>query len=159
MAFTPAHRRSTNDHLTSDSHLAQLVARDDNTLLLESLRSQAIWHEARQPYDIDHYELHTHPDFLELLEELGRGCPARLVPAYGIALLVRGDDRPFAAAVSMHTLLVKVSEQPSGLRGCALPTWFVAPGWVGVDSWQPDLRSDLATECLRACLRTACDSA
>jgi hypothetical protein len=76
MASVPGHGRSTNAHLTGDSHIAPLAAREESSDLLVSLTSQAVWHETCQPYDIDHYGLHTHPDLVERLWELGRDCPS-----------------------------------------------------------------------------------
>jgi hypothetical protein len=159
MAFVPGHGRSTNAHLTNDRHFAPLALRKENGDLLVSLRSQAVWHATLQPYDLDHYQLHTHPDLVERLEELGHDCPAKLLPVYGISLLVRSGDRPFALAVGTGALLVKLSEVPEGLSGCDLPTWFSAAGWVGVDPWQSDLQGELATERLRLCIRAACAAA
>ena len=130
-----------------------------NTVLLASLKRQAVVPTDTQvsPWDIDGFELHTHPDLIERLRELGEGGERDVTAVYGIAVLVRPIGRPFAIAVGTRTLLLGLSEQPDDVVVSEMPAWFSAAGWVGVNAWQSELPSADGTERLRRWVRRAFD--
>ena len=49
-------------------------------------------------YDIDEYELHTHPDLIERFAEAGAGLDAPMVAVYGVPVLTHRNHVIFAVA-------------------------------------------------------------
>ena len=115
--------------------------------------------QQRSPWDIDGYELHAHPDLIDRLRELGEGIERSVVPVFGLPVLVRPGGQAFAIAVGMSTLLLRLEEEPSGVRLSSMPDWFDVTGWVALDAWQTDLPSTEGLSVLRNLMRSAFEHA
>ncbi len=108
---------------------------------------------------VDGYETHVHPDLADRLQELGEGSVRDLTPALGLVALVRPVDRPFAIAVSMSTILLRLDVQPDDVIAAQLPDWFAVSGWIAVDAWQSGIPREEGTARLRRWVREAFDHA
>ncbi|MET9908507.1 hypothetical protein ABZZ74_17085 [Streptomyces sp. NPDC006476] len=80
-----------------------------NTALLDLLRKQGVPQEDRN-YGYEAWELHTHPDLLDRLADLGPHWP--VLATFGVPVLATKD---IAAVVARGTsaLLVRLPEAPS----------------------------------------------
>jgi hypothetical protein len=106
-------------------------------------------------YDIDEYELHTHPDLIERLAEAAAGLDAPMVAVYGVPVLMHRNHVIFAAAYSMSTLIYRL---PTNLHSRVAPArWTVDIGaeWVAANGWLSDLPSREGTERIREWSRWA----
>jgi hypothetical protein len=131
--------------------LAELPETPPNAALLALLKRDAI--PARSSYRLGVWELRTHPDLMDRLQEL---APDRaMLTAYGMPLFAEAG---VAAVVAMGTgtLFLRLPQDPAalGLAGALSP--FELPGWYGVDAWQSALpsaegRSRLSALVFRAC--------
>jgi hypothetical protein len=129
--------------------------------VLTSLKSQAVVpnQHQRSRWDIDGYELHTHPDLIERLQQLGEGTQMQVTAAYGLPVLASPIGRPFAVDVGTSTLLLRLGVVPDDVRASDAPSWFRLQGWVSVDAWQADLLREEGTARLRIWVREAFDNA
>ena len=110
-------------------------------------------------YDIDEYELHTHPDLIERLAEAGAGLDAPVVAVYGVPVLMHRNHVIFAVACGMRTLVYRL---PTNLHSRVVParwTCDVGAEWVSADAWLSDLPGREGTERLRDWSRWAYEHA
>src|SRR6202011_3415474 len=84
------------------------------------------------------WQLHTHPDLIERLQQLAPGHP--LLSAYGMPVLA-SHEVAAVVAVSMNTLLVRLPQPPPHLKTTS-PSQLTAHGWHAVDAWQSHLTSE-----------------
>ncbi len=139
--------------------LLRLLDRPENATLIGWLRSQAVLADGRNSeFDLGAYELHTHPDLVDRLVHLGQGSERAITPLFGVPVLVRGGDRPFAVALGTRTLLLRLPAQPADVTRLDVPAE-LSVGWVAVDAWQSDLASGEGSVRLRAHVRSAFDAA
>ncbi|MFC1408770.1 hypothetical protein ACEZCY_05675 [Streptacidiphilus sp. N1-12] len=111
-----------------------------NTVLLDLLREQGV-PEERGTYAYEGWQLHTHPDLIERLEDLAPHWP--VLATFGVPVLAA---KGIAAVAARGTgiLVVRLPEAPPELLEPAAP-W--APltdpgqGWYSVCPWQSGLRS------------------
>ncbi|MBC9718965.1 hypothetical protein H9Y04_41210 [Streptomyces sp. TRM66268-LWL] len=108
--------------------LPTLPGLPQNTAVLAFLRAQAAPPGPVRTYDIDAWELHTHPD---LMERIGALAPyGQLHSAYGVPVLAY-EGVAAAVALGTETLLLRLRAHPPQLAEsapCPPPiTFFVAP--------------------------------
>ncbi|MET7286957.1 hypothetical protein [Streptomyces sp. NPDC005573] len=111
-----------------------------NTALLDLLRQQGIPQE-RGAYVCEGWELHTHPDLVERLEDLAPQWP--VLATFGIPVLAA---KGIAAVVAwgMGTLLVRCPEEPAEPLEPAEPRPPLTDpgqGWYSLCPWQSRLPS------------------
>lgn len=106
-------------------------------------------------YDIDEYELHTHPDLIERLEVAAAGLDAPMVAAYGVPVLLHRDGVIFAVAYGMSALIFRL---PADLQSHIIParwTYDIGAEWVSADAWLSNLSSREGTTRIRGWCRGA----
>jgi hypothetical protein len=136
--------------------------RAENASLLAYLRSRAVVPTPAQPspWDLDEYELHTHPDLTERLLLVAEGVPHRLVPCYGVPVLVHPNGVAFAVGYSLNHLLLRLPVVPDDVElREPLPGFPPDPSWHPVDAWQTELVTAEGIARLRAWCRRAFDEA
>jgi hypothetical protein len=106
-----------------------------NAPLLEMLKAQGV-KGSGDVYDLDGWQLHTHPDLCDHLRKL---VPACYGGCFGVAVLAAGNGVIFALALGTSTLAFRL------LRGVFLyevgdhgGCWFpdAGEGWVAVEPWK-----------------------
>ncbi|GLY91914.1 hypothetical protein [Actinoallomurus iriomotensis] len=110
-----------------------------NRVLLDYLRAQA-----RRPtapidyiYAIDEWELHTHPDLVERLEELAPdGIP--VIPLFGVPALATNG---IVAVVALGTswLMVRLPQLPDDLETQDPIPPLSDHGWQAISAWQSEI--------------------
>ncbi|MBD0746652.1 hypothetical protein [Streptomyces sp. CBMA152] len=111
-----------------------------NTALLDLLREQSVPQE-RGGYADEGWELHTHPDLVERLEDLAPRWP--VLASFGVPVLAANG---IAAVVAVGTgvLLVRLPEAPpeplEPAEPCP-PLTDPGQGWYAVCPWQNELSS------------------
>ncbi|QDU94091.1 hypothetical protein [Lignipirellula cremea] len=108
-----------------------------NSQVLEVLRSQAVEKtpKNRSSWDIDSFELHTHPDLIERLELLSDSLPQgyRRVAHCDCPTLVAENGIVFAFASGMSQVTLRLP------HGTMLPTTKIAfeldPPWYSFNPW------------------------
>ncbi|MFE6039918.1 hypothetical protein [Streptomyces sp. NPDC056452] len=111
-----------------------------NVVLLDLLREQGIPQE-RGDMVYEGWELHTHPDLLDRLEDLAPHWP--VLPTFGIPVLAV-EGIAAVAALGMSTLLVRLPEAPPELLEAAAPRPPLTDAdhdWYAVCPWQSKLPS------------------
>ncbi|MBV1949201.1 hypothetical protein [Streptomyces sp. BV129] len=111
-----------------------------NAALLTLLREQGVAQE-RGAYAYDGWELHTHPDLVERLEDLAPRWP--VLATYGMPVLAA---KGIAAAVAWGTevLLLRLPERPAEPLKPGVPRPpLTGPdeGWYSLCPWQSELPS------------------
>jgi hypothetical protein len=129
-----------------------------NEGLLAFLRGRARRGTPSQ-WDVDDYELHTHPDLIERLTEAAGWTRAEMCAAYGCPVLVHPNGVVFALALGMRALFFRL---PPELRG-GLRQAEVDPGigvdWVAVEAWPADLTGAEGTRRVKQWCRRAYEHA
>lgn len=110
-----------------------------NTALLALLRQQGVPQE-RGAYVYEGWELHSHPDLVERLEDLAPQWP--VLATFGMPVLAA---KGIAAVVAcMGTLMVRLPEAPAEpldlVEPCP-PLTDVGQGWYSLCPWQSELPS------------------
>ncbi|WLQ53717.1 hypothetical protein P8A21_39940 (plasmid) [Streptomyces poriferorum] len=111
-----------------------------NSALLDLLRLQGV-PEGRGAYAYEGWELHTHPDLVERLEDLAPQWP--VLATFGMPVLAA---KGIAAVVAwgMGILLVRLPEAPTEALELAEPCPPLTDpgqGWYSVCPWQSELHS------------------
>ena len=99
-------------------------------------------------WQLDGYQLRTHPDLTERFEEVARGAGGRRAAAAGVPLLLDADGCIVAYALGTSRIalrLPQVGDEPAldprpvdGLQG-----------WTSVDAWLSSLSGPRGTDVLR----------
>ncbi len=110
-------------------------------------------------FEIDEFELHTHPDLMERLVEASAGLDASVVAAYGVPVLLHLNGVLFAFAYSMDTLLLRLPEEMHARVVASRWTYQIGPDWVVADAWLADVPRREGTERIREWCRWAYDYA
>ncbi|AUG76067.1 hypothetical protein CFP65_1157 [Kitasatospora sp. MMS16-BH015] len=125
-----------------------------NSVLLDLLREQG---EPPRPTGLAYegWELHTHPDLVERLEELAGDWP--VLPTFGVPVLAA---KGIAAVLALGTnsLLVRLPEAPPEALAPAAPRPpLTDPGqdWYAVSAWQSELHSTESARLLSEVVRHA----
>jgi hypothetical protein len=111
-----------------------------NTALLDLLRQEGV-PEERGAYAYEGWELHTHPDLVERLEDLAPQWP--VLATFGVPVLAA---KGIAAVVAKgtDTLLVRLPEAPAeplkAAERCP-PLTDPGEGWYALSPWQGELPS------------------
>jgi hypothetical protein len=129
--------------------LSETPANED---LLTFLRSRAQPGKGG-PYDLDGWELHTHPDLVERLEEIC-GSRKRVKPAYGV-VMVEVKEVALAVAMGTSVLLFRLPEAPEGVKLGPPVEPLTSRGWFSVNPWQSQLPSGEGLARLSALLQLA----
>ncbi|MEE4491078.1 hypothetical protein [Streptomyces sp. BE230] len=111
-----------------------------NTALLELLRQQSVPRERGSHVD-GGWELHTHPDLVERLEDLAPQWP--VLATFGVPVLA-AKGIAGVVALGTGTLLVRLPEAPAELLEPAEPCPPLTDpgqGWYSLCPWQSELPS------------------
>lgn len=138
--------------------LAALAAVPANRAVLQVLRDRAIARPHDDPWALDGFELHTHPDLHERLDQVAAGQPGgRSVGLYGVPVLIAAD---VVYAIAAGTSRIHLRIAPGATRdevvrhgGDAAPAF--GPEWVGADAWLSDLPSAAGTQLLASWVAAA----
>ncbi|HEU0337304.1 MAG TPA: hypothetical protein VFR43_12150 [Gaiellaceae bacterium] len=100
------------------------------------------------PWQLDGYELRTHPDLAERFEEVARGSGGGRAAAAGVPLLVDPGGCIVAYALGTSRIALRLPQvggepalDPRPVEGL--------PGWTSVDAWLSSLSSPRGTDVLR----------
>lgn len=110
---------------------------------------------AAADFDLDAFELHTHPDLMERLVEASAGLDAPMAAAYGVPVLVHPNGVLFACTYGMDTLLLRL---PAELHARVVEsrwTYQIGPQWLSADAWLPDVPRREGTARMREWCRWA----
>lgn len=91
-------------------------------------------------YDLDGWELHTHPDLVERLAQIARSRQA-VIPLYGVVALEQKGVIVVVALGTSH-LLFRLTAAPEGVEAAAPIEPLCGNGWHPVSAWQSQLHSD-----------------
>lgn len=133
--------------------LATLAAVPENRAVLSVLRASAVARPSDDPLALDGFELHTHPDLQERLDQVVAGQPGgRSVGLYGVPGLAAANVI-YAVARGTGRIDFRI---PAGARreeilqhGGNSDSPF-GPEWVVADAWLRDLPSAAGTDLLRS---------
>ena len=124
---------------------SERYAHPRNAPLLQLLKRTAVKGKGER-YELDGYELHTHPDLCEAFEALNRHCTGG---AYGVPVLA---DRGviFALARGTSSIAFRLPEPERSEARTAGGKDFPEPGddWISVEAWRTD--EDLMARWCRA---------
>ena len=132
-----------------------------NKLLLEDLKERAVPRQPSNtsPFDLDGYELHTHPDLVERLYALAKSLPPSCRGAiYGYPVLAV-NEVIFAVATGTHLLAMRLPENMRKMAeeytGKPYPKW--GPDWYTFGPWSPEpyegypfARADISNPSIRS---------
>ena len=110
---------------------------------------------ASADFDLDAFELHTHPDLMERLVEASAGLDAPMVAAFGVPVLVHPNGVLFACAYSMDTLLLRLPEELHARVVASGWIYQIGPAWVPADAWLTGVPRRGGTERMREWCRWA----
>jgi hypothetical protein len=144
--------------VTSD-RLVVLASLPVNRAVLDVLRPLSVPRPADDPWALDGFELHTHPDLHERLDQVASGQPGagRSVGIYGVPALVT-DDVIYAVALGTSTIDLRIPPRPIRLeviRHGGREGSDFGPAWVSADAWVGDLSMAAGTEALRSWVAAA----
>jgi hypothetical protein len=140
--------------------LERLEAEPRNEAVIAALRPRATPREGRGPSDwnLEGYELHTHPDVGERLGELVGAVPAlRVVPLLGYIAAAR-DDVVVAVGEGTGRLALRLAASacPAELEPKDHPEF--GDDWCAVEIWQTDLSTERGRELLVEALERTADA-
>jgi hypothetical protein len=134
---------------------------EPNASALEVLRAWSVPRTKRNSsiWDLDDFELHTHPDLSERLEACATSLPeASIRGVYGFAALVHPNAVLYAVATGMSDLQLRLAtddpDRPSilALKGSESP---FGSEWVTAAAWLTDVPRADGTAMLTAWVRRA----
>ena len=107
-----------------------------NAPLLAMLKAQGV-KGSGDAYDLDGWQLHTHPDLCDHLQSLNRACYRG---AYGVPVLANDRSLFFAVARGTSFLAFRLPEPERSEARSAGGTDFSEAGeeWVSVEAWRTD---------------------
>lgn len=121
----------------------------DNFALTAWLKEQARFGPP-SPWDIDAWELHTHPDLVERVQQLAPAGSFR--PMYGVPVLVHPGGIIFAYAIGTLGLTVRtLVPVPERVRTEA--PFPPLDGWIAVDPWPVDIEMKEGTATMMRFMR------
>jgi hypothetical protein len=105
-----------------------------NAALLETLKAQGV-KGSGDVYDLDGWQLHTHPDLCDHLQKL---CPACYGGRYGVAVLTGGSGVIFALAKGTSTLAFRLTgtARSESLEAGGREFPDAGDGWVALEAWR-----------------------
>jgi hypothetical protein len=138
--------------------LAALAAIPANRAVLARLRERAVARPADDPWALDGFELHTHPDLQERLDHVAAGQPGgRSVGLYGVPVLIAADV-VYAIAGGTSRVYLRIPAGPTRdevVRHGGDADVDFGPEWVGADAWLSDLTSAEGTRLLASWVAAA----
>ena len=107
-----------------------------NAPLLAMLRKQGV-KGSGDAYDLDGWQLHTHPDLCDHLQSLNRACAKG---AFGVPVLANDRGLLFAVARGTSFLAFRLPEPERSEAKAAGGKDFPEAGeeWVSVEAWRTD---------------------
>ncbi len=110
-----------------------------NAALLAFLERQAVPSDSRNKsnYDLDEFELHTHPDLCEHLYSLNPWCKGA---AYGVPVLATDRGVLFAMARGTSTLALRLAgtDRAAAIESGGRDFTEAGPDWVAFEAWRVD---------------------
>ncbi len=139
---------------TSDPDIDALEAVPENRPVLAALRGQA--EPARSEYRLGSFELHTHPDVCERLDQVAQG--GRVVGVYGLCARAGRAGAVFAIGMGTGSIALRLPDGPAReavlANGGRLEPGF-GPGWVVADAWLSEVPRAPGTSLLAAWVEAA----
>lgn len=125
---------------------SERFAHPRNAPLLQLLKTTAVQGKG-DVYDLEGYELHTHPDLCEYLEGFNRFCYRG---AYGVPVLANDQGVIFAVArgTSFVAFLLPEPEQSEATAAGGKDFPEAGDDWISVEPWRTD--KDLMVKWCRA---------
>jgi hypothetical protein len=107
-----------------------------NVPLLALLKNAAVKGRG-EPFDLEGYQLHTHPDLCDHLQSLNPHCYAA---AYGIPVLANDGGVLFAMArgTSHLAFLLSDSDWEKAREAGGFDSPDLGEGWFGFEAWRTD---------------------
>lgn len=122
--------------------IAALAAVPANRAVLAALRERAVARPLDDPWALDGFELHTHPDLQERLDQVALGQPGgRSVGVYGVPVLT-ASDVVYAVADGTSRIYLRIppgATRDEVLRHGGDPDAAYGSEWVGADAWLSDV--------------------
>jgi hypothetical protein len=142
--------------------VASLADVPANRAVLSILQGRATARPLDDPWALDGFELHVHPDLQERLDQLAVGHPGgRSVGLYGVPGLVAGGVI-YAVARGTSRIEFRIPSGPAReailLHGGDAESAF-GPDWVVADAWLSDIPSAAGTALLRSWVAVAASTA
>jgi len=115
---------------------SERFAHPRNATLLKFLKKTAVTGRG-EAYDLDGYELHTHPDLCDHLQSLNPHCYGGL---YGVPVLANEGGLLFAVARGTSSLafLLPDSEREAARQAGGFESPDAGEGWIGFEAWRTD---------------------
>lgn len=116
--------------------MAERYAHPRNAALLKVLKATAVKGKG-DVYDLDGYELHTHPDLCEYLQAFNRYCYGG---AFGVPVLADEGGVIFAVArgTSFVAFLLPEPEQSAAKAAGGRDYPDAGDDWISVEAWKTD---------------------
>jgi hypothetical protein len=142
--------------------LAAAEAAPANRAVVGVLRKRAVRRPPDDPWALDGFELHTHPDLQERLDHVAAGRPGgHSVGLYGVPVLIAADV-VYAIAGGTSRVYLRIPAGPTRdeveRHGGDADVDF-GPEWVGADAWLSDLPSAAGTRLLASWVAAAARAA
>jgi len=138
--------------------LAALAAVPANRAVLAVLRERAVARPHDDPWALDGFELHTHPDLQERLDQVALGQPGGpSVGLYGVPVLIAADV-VYAIAGGTSRIYLRIppgTTRDEVLRHGGDADSAYGPEWVGADAWLSDVPSTAGTQRLASWVAAA----
>ena len=126
--------------------LEALARVPENATILEHLRSATAPRTRRNasPWDVDAFELHSHPDLTERLDELRQGVTGAgsHVGIYGYTALVDRGGAVRVVSLGNAGFAIRVADPAvrADIEANSRFRWHAPdPAWIGADPWPFDL--------------------
>lgn len=126
--------------------VAERYAHPRNAALLKLLKKASVRGRG-EPYDLEGWQLHTHPDLCDHLQSLNRHC---FGGAYGIPVLANDQGVVFALArgTSYVAFLLPDSDWEAARADGGFDSPDLGEGWFGFEAWR--IKKDILTAWCRA---------
>jgi hypothetical protein len=115
---------------------SERYAQRRNKTLLKLLEKSAVKGRG-EPYDLDGYQLHTHPDLCDHLQSLNPHCYGG---AYGVPVLANDGGVIFAVARGTSHVAFQLPDSAweKAREAGGFDTWDLGEGWFAFQAWQTD---------------------
>jgi hypothetical protein len=113
---------------------SERYAHSRNAALLNQLKTSGVPGRG-EPYDLDGWQLHTHPDLCDHLQSLNRFC---FGGAYGIPVLANDAGVVFALAQGTSYVAFQLPDArwEAAREAGGVDAWQFGEGWFAFDAWK-----------------------